>query len=98
MLRIRPVRALHWLRVSEVVTVRRLLAWRVDFSWPAPYSVQMFGRGRSFLWHADPQRGKGAGYSGIENALFDKDNCRMPHRSAQQAIAEVITHSKALEV
>ncbi|QDF97083.1 hypothetical protein CJ010_11370 [Azoarcus sp. DD4] len=44
------------------------------------------------------KRGKGAGYSGIENALFDKDNCRMPHRSAQQAIAEVITHSKALEV
>ncbi|QDF97082.1 hypothetical protein CJ010_11365 [Azoarcus sp. DD4] len=31
MLRIRPVRALHWLRVSEVLTVRRLLAWRVDF-------------------------------------------------------------------
>lgn len=44
------------------------------------------------------KRGKGAGYSGIENALFYKDNCRMLYGSAQQAIAEVITHVKALEV
>ncbi|THF67399.1 NAD(P)(+) transhydrogenase (Re/Si-specific) subunit beta [Pseudothauera nasutitermitis] len=43
------------------------------------------------------KRGKGAGYSGIENALFYKDNCRMLYGSAQQAIAEVITHIKALE-
>ncbi len=43
------------------------------------------------------KRGKGAGYSGIENALFYKDNCRMLYGSAQQAIAEVITHVKALE-
>ncbi len=44
------------------------------------------------------KRGKGAGYSGIENALFYKDNCRMLYGSAQQAIAEVIQHVKALEV
>nr|MBL8457040.1 NAD(P)(+) transhydrogenase (Re/Si-specific) subunit beta [Zoogloeaceae bacterium] len=44
------------------------------------------------------KRGKGAGYSGIENALFYKDNCRMLYGSAQQAVAEVITHVKALEV
>ena len=43
------------------------------------------------------KRGKGAGYSGIENPLFYKDNCRMLYGSAQQAIAEVITHVKALE-
>jgi H+-translocating NAD(P) transhydrogenase subunit beta len=44
------------------------------------------------------KRGKGAGYSGIENALFYKDNCRMLYGSAQQAIGEVITHVKTLEV
>ncbi|ATE59134.1 NAD(P)(+) transhydrogenase (Re/Si-specific) subunit beta [Thauera sinica] len=44
------------------------------------------------------KRGKGAGYSGIENALFYKDNCRMLYGSAQQAIGEVIAHVKALEV
>ncbi|NMG16753.1 NAD(P)(+) transhydrogenase (Re/Si-specific) subunit beta [Aromatoleum bremense] len=44
------------------------------------------------------KRGKGAGYSGIENALFYKDNCRMLYGSAQAAIGEVITHIKALEV
>ncbi|MDI3514298.1 MAG: NAD(P)(+) transhydrogenase (Re/Si-specific) subunit beta [Gammaproteobacteria bacterium] len=43
------------------------------------------------------KRGKGAGYSGIENALFYKDNCRMLYGSAQEAIAEVIQHVKALE-
>ncbi|KON80275.1 NAD(P)(+) transhydrogenase (Re/Si-specific) subunit beta [Azoarcus sp. PA01] len=43
------------------------------------------------------KRGKGAGYSGIENALFYRDNCRMLYGSAQQAIGEVITHVKALE-
>lgn len=43
------------------------------------------------------KRGKGAGYSGIENALFYKDNCRMLYGSAQEAIAEVIGHVKALE-
>jgi len=43
------------------------------------------------------KRGKGAGYSGIENALFYRDNCRMLYGSAQAAIAEVIGHVKALE-
>jgi NAD(P) transhydrogenase subunit beta len=43
------------------------------------------------------KRGKGAGYSGIENALFYKDNCRMLYGSAQAAIGQVITHVKALE-
>ena len=44
------------------------------------------------------KRGKGTGYSGVENALFYKDNCRMLYGSAQAAIGEVITHIKALEV
>ncbi|HRQ56837.1 MAG TPA: NAD(P)(+) transhydrogenase (Re/Si-specific) subunit beta [Azoarcus taiwanensis] len=43
------------------------------------------------------KRGRGAGYSGIENALFYKDNCRMLYGSAQEAVAEVIGHVKALE-
>ena len=43
------------------------------------------------------KRGKGAGYSGIENALFYKDNCRMLYGSAQQAIGEVIQQIKTLE-
>ncbi len=43
------------------------------------------------------KRGKGAGYSGIENALFYKDNCRMLYGSAQQAVAEIIGHVKTLE-
>ena len=43
------------------------------------------------------KRGKGAGYSGIENALFYKDNCRMLYGSAQAAVAEIIGHVKTLE-
>ncbi|MCL2655799.1 MAG: NAD(P)(+) transhydrogenase (Re/Si-specific) subunit beta [Betaproteobacteria bacterium] len=42
------------------------------------------------------KRGKGAGYSGIENALFFEDNCRMLYGSAQQAVADVISHIKAM--
>jgi NAD(P) transhydrogenase subunit beta len=34
------------------------------------------------------KRGKGTGYSGIENALFYKDNTRLLYGSAQQAIGE----------
>ncbi|WP_417067288.1 NAD(P)(+) transhydrogenase (Re/Si-specific) subunit beta [Niveibacterium terrae] len=41
------------------------------------------------------KRGKGAGYSGIENALFYGENCRMLYGSAQQAVADVITHVKS---
>jgi NAD(P) transhydrogenase subunit beta len=43
------------------------------------------------------KRGKGAGYSGIENGLFYADNCRMLYGSAQQAIAEIIHHIKTME-
>ena len=43
------------------------------------------------------KRGKGAGYSGIENALFYKDNCRMLYGSAQEAMGEVIQHVKSME-
>ena len=44
------------------------------------------------------KRGKGTGYSGIENALFYKDNTRLLYGSAQQAIGEVIQHVKAMSV
>ena len=43
------------------------------------------------------KRGKGSGYSGIENALFYKENCRMFYGSAQKAIGEVIQHVKEME-
>ncbi|MGC3965137.1 MAG: NAD(P)(+) transhydrogenase (Re/Si-specific) subunit beta [Rhodocyclaceae bacterium] len=42
------------------------------------------------------KRGKGAGYSGIENALFYQDNCRMLYGSAQQAVASVVQHVKEM--
>ncbi len=42
------------------------------------------------------KRGKGAGYSGIENALFYAENTSMLYGSAQQAVAEVITQAKSL--
>ena len=42
------------------------------------------------------KRGKGTGYSGVENALFYTDNCRMLYGDAQPAIAEVIQQLKAL--
>ncbi len=42
------------------------------------------------------KRGRGAGYSGIENALFFADNTSMLYGSAQQAVAEVITQLKEL--
>ncbi len=42
------------------------------------------------------KRGKGAGYSGIENALFYGENTRMLYGSAQQAIAEVIANIKTM--
>ncbi|NTV09838.1 MAG: NAD(P)(+) transhydrogenase (Re/Si-specific) subunit beta [Zoogloea sp.] len=42
------------------------------------------------------KRGKGSGYSGIENALFYKDNCRMLYGSAQKAAAEIIQHVKSM--
>ena len=42
------------------------------------------------------KRGRGAGYSGIENALFFKENCNMLYGSAQEAVAEITTQIKAL--
>jgi NAD(P) transhydrogenase subunit beta len=42
------------------------------------------------------KRGQGAGYSGIENALFYMDNCRMLYGSAQKVIADVIQDLKAM--
>lgn len=43
------------------------------------------------------KRGRGAGYSGIENMLFYADNTSMLYGSAQQAIADVIGHLKELQ-
>ncbi|MDR2014354.1 MAG: NAD(P)(+) transhydrogenase (Re/Si-specific) subunit beta [Azoarcus sp.] len=43
------------------------------------------------------KRGQGAGYSGIENALFYMDNCRMLYGSAQKVIADVIQNLKSME-
>ncbi len=43
------------------------------------------------------KRGKGAGYSGIENALFTADNTHMLYGNAQQAVSEVIKHLKELK-
>ena len=42
------------------------------------------------------KRGKGAGYSGIENALFFEENCRLCYGSAQGVVAEMISHVKSL--
>jgi NAD(P) transhydrogenase subunit beta len=42
------------------------------------------------------KRGKGAGFSGIENALFYLDNTRMLYGDAQKAAAELIAAVKAV--
>ncbi len=42
------------------------------------------------------KRGKGAGFSGIENALFYKENCRMYYGGGQEAVAKLVTELKAL--
>ena len=42
------------------------------------------------------KRGKGAGFSGIENALFYLDNTRMLYGDAQKAVAELIAAIKAV--
>jgi NAD(P) transhydrogenase subunit beta len=42
------------------------------------------------------KRGKGTGYSGIQNELFYADNTRMLYGSAQQVMSEVIKHIKEL--
>jgi NAD(P) transhydrogenase subunit beta len=42
------------------------------------------------------KRGKGAGFSGIENGLFYLDNTRMLYGDAQKAVAELIAGVKAV--
>jgi H+-translocating NAD(P) transhydrogenase subunit beta len=42
------------------------------------------------------KRGKGTGYSGVENALFFTDNCRMLYGDAQPVAGEIIQHLKTL--
>jgi H+-translocating NAD(P) transhydrogenase subunit beta len=42
------------------------------------------------------KRGKGAGYSGVENALFYTDQCRMLYGSAQPAVSGLIQQIKAM--
>jgi NAD(P) transhydrogenase subunit beta len=42
------------------------------------------------------KRGQGAGYSGIENALFYTENCRMLYGSAQPVVGEIIAQIKAM--
>lgn len=43
------------------------------------------------------KRGKGTGYSGVENALFYTDNCRMLYGDAQPMAGEIIGHLKTLD-
>ena len=43
------------------------------------------------------KRGKGTGYSGVENALFYTDNCRMLYGDAQPMAGEIIQNLKTLE-
>jgi NAD(P) transhydrogenase subunit beta len=42
------------------------------------------------------KRGKGAGYSGIDNPLFYSDNTRLLYGTAQTAVSEIIKHFKEL--
>jgi NAD(P) transhydrogenase subunit beta len=42
------------------------------------------------------KRGKGTGYSGVENALFYTDNCRMLYGDAQPMVGEIIQQLKAM--
>ncbi len=43
------------------------------------------------------KRGKGTGYSGVENALFYGENCRMLYGSAQKAVGDIIQQIKSME-
>ncbi len=42
------------------------------------------------------KRGKGTGYSGVENALFYTDNCRMLYGDAQPMAGEIIQNLKSM--
>ncbi|MBS0589141.1 MAG: NAD(P)(+) transhydrogenase (Re/Si-specific) subunit beta, partial [Proteobacteria bacterium] len=43
------------------------------------------------------KRGKGAGFAGIENALFYQDNCRMLYADGQAAANGLISGLKAVD-
>ncbi len=43
------------------------------------------------------KRGKGAGFAGIENALFYQDNCKMLYADGQAAAAALSTELKAID-
>ena len=43
------------------------------------------------------KRGKGRGFSGIENALFYMDNTRMFYGDAQSAVTQLIQGIKSLD-
>ena len=43
------------------------------------------------------KRGKGAGYSGIENALFFLENTRLCYGSATGVVGEIIASVKTME-
>lgn len=42
------------------------------------------------------KRGQGTGYSGVENALFYKDNCRMLYGNAQPVVSDIIAQIKQM--
>ena len=42
------------------------------------------------------KRGKGTGYSGIENALFYTENCKMLYGDAQPMVGEIIANLKTM--
>ncbi len=42
------------------------------------------------------KRGQGTGYSGVENALFYGENCRMLYGSAQPVVADIIAQIKQM--
>ena len=42
------------------------------------------------------KRGQGTGYSGVENALFYADNCRLVYGSAQPVVGEIIQQIKQM--
>jgi NAD(P) transhydrogenase subunit beta len=42
------------------------------------------------------KRGKGTGFSGVENALFYRDNCHLIYGDGQKVAQELITAIKQL--
>ena len=52
--------------------------------------------GCSDIWEIVIKRGRGRGFSGIENALFYADNTRMLYGDGQKAVAALVQEVKAL--